>query len=373
MYKLQRNILCIILFLFFGVANSYASHTYKTDIIDKILPAVVEVISEKQLQQMGEFDNGNKPQNRGGFQFRNQPRQNQNPQMRPQQQPRQNSKDESTHLGSGFIISPEGHIVTNAHVINNCISECKKITIVFSDDVSHEATLINYDEESDIALLKIINTEIRFYYLKWGEKPELCEDVIAICSPMNQSFTVTTGIVSYLDRFIPKAASFVPFIQTDASINPGNSGGPLFNMDGELIGINTMIITGSDRGSIGIGFAIDGTFAQSVITKLYLGEQIKRPFLGIMYRPLESDDLYDGHVAIKHGYGAYIQEIVKDSPAYGILKVGDIILKIDGEEVKWRMLASIVKMKTVGETIHLEILRNRKYIPMEMLLEGKTA
>ena len=367
MYSLRRNIVCVFLFLYLGVTNSYANHTQKTSIVEKILPSVVEVISEKEISGVS-TPNNNQPQDRGGFQFRNRPR-GQNPQMQPQ---RPNSKDEPTHLGSGFIISPEGHVVTNAHVINNCITACKKITIVFSDEESHEATLVNYDEESDIALLKIINTETRFDYLEWGEKPELGEDVIAIGSPMNQSFTVTTGIVSSLDRFVPKAASFVPFIQTDASINPGNSGGPLFNTKGKLIGINTMIITGSDRGSIGIGFAIDGTFAQSVITKLYLGEKIKRPFLGIIYRPLESDDLFDGHVSIKHGYGAYIQEIVKDSPSFGILKVGDIILKIDGEEVRWRMLASIVKMKTIGDTLHLEILRNRMKVPMKMILEGQT-
>ena len=92
-----------------------------------------------------------------------------------------------------------------------------------------------------------------------------------------------------------------------------------------------------------------------------------------MYRPLESDDLFDGHVPIKHGYGAYIQEVIKDSPSFGILKEGDIVLKVDGEEIKWRMLASIVKMKTIGEQIKFDILRERKFVPIEMTLKGKSA
>ena len=369
MYSLRRNILCVFLFLYLGITNSYANHTNKTNVVEKILPSVVEVISDKDIKRLDTFNN--QPQNRGGFQFRNRPQQNPNV---PQRRNNNDPKEEPTHLGSGFVVSPEGHIITNAHVINNCISNCKKITIVFSNEVSYEASLINYDEDSDIALLKIINTDDRFKYLVWGDKPELGEDVIAIGSPMNQSFSVTFGNVSSLDRFIPKAASFVPFIQTDTAINPGNSGGPLLNTKGEVVGVISMIIsTGDGKGSIGIGFAIDGTFAQTVIEKLYLGKQIKRPFLGIVYRPLESDDLFDGHVPIKHGYGAYIQEVIKDSPSFGILKEGDIVLKVDGEEIKWRMLASIVKMKTIGEQIKFDILRDRKFVPIEMTLKGKSA
>tara|TARA_B110000467_G_C18308220_1_gene476175 strand:+ start:837 stop:1877 length:1041 start_codon:yes stop_codon:yes gene_type:complete len=343
-----------------GVSNTYADHSYKTSIVKKVLPSVVEVHSERNMNP----DKQLRTPDKSGFQFRN-------PQQRPEPrgQRRENPKEDPTHLGSGFIISSDGYVITNAHVINNCFNNCAKITIIFQDDVAYEATLINYDEESDIALLKIINPlSIEFPYLIWGAKPELGEDTIAIGSPMSQSFTVTFGNVSSLDRFVPKAASFVPFIQTDAAINPGNSGGPLFNTRGELIGINTMIITGSGGvGSIGIGFAIDGTYAQAVIEQLKTGEKIVRPYLGIMYRPLNKDDVDN----FKNGYGAYIQEVVRDSPAFGILKEGDIVLTLDGKSIKWRMLATIVKTKRLGDIIKLEILRDEMIVPIEMTLGAK--
>jgi len=369
MLNFRRIILCVFLILSLGVTNIYAEHTHKTSIIKKILPSVVEVIAEKDMEKLDKVFTTKPNQRQGGFKFRNQPQQQPNPRQQPQRRDG-DPKKEPTHLGSGFVVSPTGHVITNAHVISNCIDLCLKITVVFHNEESHEAKLINYDEDSDIALLKIIDTTKNFDYLKWAKKPELGDDVIAIGSPMNQSFTVTTGIVSSLDRFVPKSASFVPFIQTDTAINPGNSGGPLVNENGELIGINTMIITGSGgagAGSIGIGFAIDGTYAQSVIEKLYLGHKIERPFLGILYRPVETKDYRDS----KHGYGAYVQEIVPKSPAFGVIKVGDIILKVDGKEVKWKMLASIVKMKSIGDTLKLEILRKGMHIPLEMILKGK--
>ena len=361
MLKDKLKILCIYVILiipFVATPIANGDHTHKTSIIKNVLPAVVEVMSERDMDQMG---GQGQPQERGGFQFRNQPR---NPNIPPK---RQDSKGEATHMGSGFVVSSEGFVITNAHVINNCFTNCKKITVVFHDEVSYDARLVNYDEDSDIALLKIIGTTRSFPFVTWGETPELGDEVIAIGSPMGQSFTVTTGIVSSLDRFIPKAASFVPFIQTDTAINPGNSGGPLFNSSGKLIGINTMIITAQSQGSIGLGFAIDGDYAQSVINKLYSGEQITRPFLGIVYRPLKSDDLE----YYKHGYGVYIEEVVVDSPSYGVLHVGDMILKINGEDVKWRMLASIVKMKDIGEVVKLIILRDGMKIPIAMTLQSK--
>lgn len=361
MFKYKKNIICcIILTLTLAVPNAFAGHTYKTSVVEKILPAVVEVHAEKNMS-------GNQfkqPERRGGFKFRQQPNQN-GPMPRDD---RGSPKGEPEHLGSGFVISENGLVITNAHVVNNCFINCKRITVVFHDDTAIEARLVNYDEDSDIALLQL-NSNKKFPYLKWGERPELGEDVIAIGSPMNQSFTVTFGNVSALDRFVPNAASFVPFIQTDTAINPGNSGGPLFNHEGDLIGINTMIITGAgSRGSIGLGFAIDGTYAQVVIEQLKTGEKIVRPYLGIMYRPVKKEDMFDG---FKHGYGAYIQEVVKDSPSFGILKEGDIILKVDGKEVKWRLIATIVKMKKVGDVVKLDILRDGMKVPIEMTLGGK--
>jgi len=363
MFIYKRNILCyIILVLALIVPNAFADHTYKTSIVEKIMPAVVEVHAERNMNSNQQF---NQPEKQGGFKFRGQPDQRNTPRPRDGQR---NPKLEPEHLGSGFVISEDGLVITNAHVISNCFDNCKRITLLFNDDTVEEASLVNYDEDSDIALLRIISNK-KFPFLKWGQKPELGEDVIAIGSPMNQSFTVTFGNVSSLDRFVPNAASFVPFIQTDTSINPGNSGGPLFNHEGDVIGINTLIITGSgSRGSIGLGFAIDGNYAQAVIEQLKTGKKIIRPYLGIMYRPVKKEDMMDD---FKYGYGAYIQEVVKNSPAHGILREGDIILTVDGEWIKWRLIATIVKMKEVDDVVILEILRDGMKIPIEMTLGGK--
>lgn len=351
MNKYKKYILCCIVFiLLFTLTNVFADHTYKTSIVEKIIPSVVEIHSEKKIS--------------GPFKFRQQPNQN----IPMPRDNRGSPKENQNHLGSGFIISEDGLIITNAHVVNNCFTNCKRITVLFHDDTSIEARLVNYDEDSDIALLQLISSK-KFPYLKWGERPEIGEDVIAIGSPMNQPFTVTFGNVSALNRFVPDFATFVPFIQTDASVNPGNSGGPLFNHEGDLIGINTLIITGNgSKGSIGLGFAIDGTYAQTVIEQLKTGKKIVRPFLGIMYRPVKKEDIPND---FRHGYGAYIQEVVKDSPSFDILKEGDIILKVDGKDVKWRLIATIVKMKKVGDVVKLVILRDGLKIPIEIILGEK--
>ena len=353
-YK-KNTLLCFFIsFLLLGVSTKVnADHTYKTSIVKKVLPAVVEVHAER-----GNMDAGNgQPQERGGFQFRNQPRGNQ-----PQQRP--NPKQDPQHLGSGFVISSDGYVLTNAHVVNN-IFDGGKIRLVFHNDTEYEARLVNYDEASDIALLKITNAEHGkvFDFLKWGETPELGEDVIAIGSPMGQSFTVTFGNVSSLNRFVPNAPPFVPFIQTDASINPGNSGGPLLNSHGHVVGINTMILTGAGSGkggSVGIGFAIDGDYVQSTVMQLMTGDAIRRPYMGIVFRPVTEEDM-TGYI---HGIGAYVSEIVPDSPATGIIKVGDIILSMDDEMIKWRLLATRVKSMQIGDVVNFIILRDGMEFPL---------
>ena len=353
MLHYKKNILCFFIsFLLLGVSNIVsADHTYKTSIVKKVLPAVVEVHTERS--NIG-AENGQSQE--GGFQFRNQPRGNQ-----PQQRP--NPKKDTQHSGSGFVISADGYILSNAHVVSN-VFDGGKIRIFFHDDKEYEAKLVNYDEDSDIALLKIINAEHGkvFEFLKWGETPELGQDVIAIGSPMGQSFTVTFGNVSSLNRFVPTAPPFVPFIQTDAAINPGNSGGPLLNSSGEVIGINTMILTGggNSKGSVGIGFAIDGDYVQATVELLKTGEKINRPYMGIVFRPVTEEDM-KGYV---HGIGAFVEEIVADSPATGIIKVGDIILSMDGEMIKWRLLATRVKSMKIGDVVKFIILRDGMEFPL---------
>jgi len=366
MLHYKKNIICFFIsFLLLGVSTIVnADHTYKTSIVKKVLPAVVEIHTEK-----GKMNKGMQPQKRGGFKFR-QPK-------GEQPQGRMNPKQDPQHVGSGFVISSDGYVLTNAHVINN-IFDGGKVIVIFQSDKSYEADLINYDEESDIALLKINNAEHGkvFEYLEWGETPELGADVIAIGSPMGQSFTVTFGNVSSLNRFVPNSAPFVPFIQTDASINPGNSGGPLLNSSGHVVGINTMILTGSGgarAGSVGIGFSIDGDYVQKTVEQLKtlpIGQKIKRPYMGIVFRPVKKIDYGNLIKFYKYGYGAYVQEVVPGSPAEGILKVGDIIIRVDTKPIKWKLLATKVKSKKIGDTTYLIIIRDGMTIPITFTMSA---
>ena len=310
----------------------FANHTHITKVIEKIMPAVVEVISEQHKNPM-----------KKGFKMRKKGKRQQN---------------NPFNSGSGFVISADGYVITNAHVVSN-VFDGGIIHIIFKNGERYEVDLVNYDEDSDIALLKIKENQIQFPFLVWGSTPEIGEKTIAIGSPMNLSFSATFGRVSALERFIPSAPAFVSFIQTDAAVNPGNSGGPLFNEQGEVIGINTLIMSnGSNVGSIGLGFAIDGTYAQKIITRLKTGEKIVRPFVGITYRPVKKEDTK----YYKAGIGAYIEEIILKGPADNILEVGDIILEIGGEEIKYKMLATEISTKKPYTNIIFTVIRNDKKI-----------
>jgi serine protease Do len=364
MLHYKKNILCFFIsFLLLGVSTIVnADHTYKTSIVKKVLPAVVEIHAER-----GNVSAGMQPQERDGFKFRQPEGQ--------QPQGRKNPKQDSQHVGSGFVISSDGYVLTNAHVVNNIFTG-GKVIVIFQNDKSYEADLVNYDEDSDIALLKINNAEHGkvFEYLEWGETPELGQDVIAIGSPMGQSFTVTFGNVSSLNRFIPKSAPFVPYIQTDAAINPGNSGGPLLNSHGNVVGINTMIITGGQsRGSVGLGFAIDGDYVQKTVEQLKgleTGQKIQRPYMGIVFRPVTKEDYGSLDNLYEFGHGAYIQEIVPGSPAEGILKVGDIINRLDAKPIRWKMLATKVKSKKIGDTTYLIVIRDGMIVPITFIMSA---
>jgi serine protease Do len=305
-----------------------------TKVIEKIMPTVVEVISEQHKDPM-----------KKGFEMRKKGK-------------RQENKNNHFSSGSGFVISADGYVITNAHVVSN-IFDGGIIHITFENGERYEVDLVNYDEDSDIALLKIKENQIQFPFVVWGSTPEVGEKTIAIGSPLNLAFSATFGNVSALDRFVPNAPAFVLFIQTDAAVNPGNSGGPLFNENGEVIGINSVIMTsGPDKGSIGLGFAIDGIYAQKIITRLKTGEKIVRPFVGITYRPVKKEDTKH----YKVGIGAYIEGIILKSPADNILEVGDIILEIGGEEIKYKMLATEISTKKPYTNIIFTVIRNDKKI-----------
>ncbi len=242
-------------------------------------------------------------------------------------------------LGSGFIISPDGFVLTNSHVVENA----EEVVVTLSDGSDHEAEIVGVDKTSDIALLKLNGTD--YPYLKFGDSDDIiiAEWVIALGNPfglfdISKKPTATVGVISGLDLDFGQQESgrvYQDMIQTDASINAGNSGGPLINADGEVIGINTFIFTGSrySEGSIGIGFAIPINRAKSVYEELKKHGKVDRSFwTGMDVQDLNR--LLAKHLNLNTEKGVLITNVDKDSPAEKAgLMVGDIIVKVNGDEV----------------------------------------
>ena len=274
--------------------------------------------------------------------------------------------------GSGFVFHEDGYVVTNWHVIRNAINAKSKIRIGFSNYAQYEATIFNYDETSDLAILKITNEEgEKFKKVKWGAKPKLGGHAIIIGSPIGLEFSISFGIISAVDRTILRAAPpFVPYVQTDAAMNRGNSGGPLFNADGEVIGINTLILspgsTDETGGNIGLGFSVDGQYAQDILMRLMKGEQIKWSYMGIHYRLLDRNETKSNN--LNFGENVIVQKISSSGAAYNKLFIGDIVQKLDGEIVKHTNFASMIARKAPGTIIVLEVLRDGKIVNVEITL-----
>ena len=284
----------------------------------------------------------------------------------------QQPKQHQFSSGSGFVFHEDGYVVTNWHVIRNAINAKSKIRIGFSNYAQYEATIFNYDETSDLAILKITNEEgEKFKKVKWGAKPKLGGHAIIIGSPIGLDFSVSFGIISAVDRTILRAAPpFVPYVQTDAAMNRGNSGGPLFNADGEVIGINTLILspgsTDETGGNIGLGFSVDGQYAQDILMRLMKGEQIKWSYMGIHYRLLDRNETKSNN--LNFGENVIVQKISSSGAAYNKLFIGDIVQKLDGEIVKHTNFASMIARKAPGTIIVLEVLRDGKIVNVEITL-----
>ena len=275
--------------------------------------------------------------------------------------------------GSGFVFHEDGYVVTNWHVIRNAINAKSKIRIGFSNYAQYEATIFNYDATSDLAILKITNEEgEKFKKVKWGAKPKLGGHAIIIGSPIGLDFSISFGIISAVDRTILRAAPpFVPYVQTDAAMNRGNSGGPLFNADGEVIGINTLILSPGSNGveaggNIGLGFSVDGQYAQDILMRLMKGEQIKWSYMGIHYRLLDRKETKSNN--LNFGENVIVQKISSSGAAYGKLLNGDIVKKLDGEIVRHTTFASMIARKAPGTIIELEVLRAGEIVNIEITL-----
>ena len=254
-------------------------------------------------------------------------------------------------LGSGFIISNDGYVVTNHHVID----QAETITVKLTDRREFQAKLIGSDQRSDIALLKIDATELPFLQLGSSTNLKVGEWVVAIGAPFGFDNSVTAGIVSAKGRSLP-SDSYVPFIQTDVAINPGNSGGPLFNLAGEVVGINSQIYSRSG-GFMGVSFAIPTDVAANVIQQLKTKGQVSRAWLGVFIQEVNRE--LAKTFKMDRPQGALVAKIIEKSPAVGKLELGDIILEFNNKVVATvSSLPNLVAQAEIGKQFSVKVLRN---------------
>ncbi len=274
--------------------------------------------------------------------------------------------------GSGIIISEDGYILTNNHVISSessssfyAISEATDIKVnIYNDKESYKATVVGTDAYTDLAVLKIDKTGLTPAVLGNSDESKVGEYVMAIGNPLEMDYSVTTGIISAINREVQSEGTTYLAIQTDAAINSGNSGGALVNANGEVIGINTLKLSGN--GVEGIGFAIPISSTTSIINQLIEFKEVKRPYIGI------AGSSVDETLTKKYNIpqGIYVDEIQKDSPAEkGGLQVGDIIIKIEDTEVKSvNELNRIKNTHNIGDKITLTIIRDNQEQKVEIIL-----
>lgn len=259
---------------------------------------------------------------------------------------------DSQSLGSGFIISSDGFIISNNHVVRNA----DEVIVRLSDRREFKAKVIGADERSDIALLKIDAENLPTARLGTKYKLRVGEWVLAIGSPFGFDYSVTAGIVSAMGRSLPRE-NYVPFIQTDVAINPGNSGGPLFNLDGEVVGVNSQIFSRTG-GFMGLSFAIPIDVAMDVAEQLQFKGRVSRGWLGVLIQDV-TRELAESFGMVKPG-GALIAKVLPDSPAEGAgFQVGDVVLSFNEQEVKRSSdLPPIVGRTRVGTKVPVEVLRD---------------
>ena len=267
-------------------------------------------------------------------------------------------------LGSGFVVDAvEGIVITNNHVI----ADADEIQVNFADGTELDAEIIGRDPKTDLAVLKVEPDGYELTEVEFGDSEvmRIGDWVLAIGNPFGLGGTVTLGIISAQDRDI-NSGPYDRFIQTDAAINRGNSGGPLFNMRGEVIGINTAIISPTG-GSIGIGFAVPSDLAAGVIDQLREFGETRRGWLGVRIQPV-TDDIAESQ-GLERTDGAFISGVVDDGPADGVLRAGDIVLTFDGRAVdEMRDLPRVVADSPVGSAVKVEIVRAGERQTVEITL-----
>jgi len=346
MTKIKTFFFIIILSLNFPlVVNSHDTPNSFADLAEKLMPSVVNIATTQTVvTKSNPFPNFQFPP---GSPFEDMFKEFGTPQER-----------QSSALGSGFIIDEKGIVITNNHVIDGA----EDIVVQVNGDKDFKAKVIGADPLSDIAVLQIETTE-KFIPVKFGDsdKARIGDEVIAIGNPFGLGGTVTSGIISARNRNLGGTlARYEDYIQTDASINTGNSGGPLFDLNGDVIGINTAILGRS--GNVGIGFAIPSNSAEIVIDQLIKFGETKRGWLGVRIQDV-TKEIADIEKLDKPR-GALVASVAQNSPSEKAgIKAGDIILDFNGEKIKeMKELPIIVARTEVGKKVKVKIWRNKREI-----------
>ena len=329
-----------------------------TKMVEAASPAVVNISTRQKVTQRAAAASGQQIPNLEGlppefreFFERGQPQQPRNPGGRQR---------EAQSLGSGFIISADGYILTNNHVVTGA----DEILVRLADRSELEAELIGGDPRTDVALLKIAGKDLPTLKLGKSEDLKVGEWVLAIGSPFGFDHSATAGIVSAKGRSLPNE-NYVPFIQTDVAINPGNSGGPLFNLDGDVVGINSQIFTRSG-GFMGLSFAIPIDVAMDVANQLKTSGKVSRGWLGVVIQEVNKD--LAESFGLDKPAGALVAQVMPDGPAAkGGLQAGDVILNLNGQPIIMSAdLPHLVGALKAGDKAELDVVRagERKTLQM---------
>ena len=344
-----KKILFTLFILNFSIVNAKPVPESFADLAEKLMPSVVNISTTQTVKTTtNQFPFQFPPGSPFGEMFKDF--------ERP-------TERKASSLGSGFIIQDNGTVITNNHVIANA-----EDILVRVGDKEYKAKVLGADPYMDIAVLKMETNE-KFTTVKFGDsdKARVGDWAVAIGNPFGLGGTVTAGIISARNRDI-NLTRYDDFIQTDASINQGNSGGPLFNLKGEVIGINTAIIAPGQSGSIGIGFAIPANAASNVINQLIEFGETKRGWLGVRIQEVTKE--IAEVEKLKKPEGALVASVGQNSPADKAgIKAGDIILEFDGKKIDtMRTLPKVVANTEVGKSVQLKIWRDKKSISKRLVL-----
>ena len=343
MKRLQCLILVLSCLLFGGWAQAQGLPDF-TALIEKHSPAVVKIVATSRVNSR---------------QFHGlQPNMQQIPEVFREFLERRQMPREQGSMGTGFIIEADGYIVTNDHVID----QADTVKVVLNDQREFDAKLIGRDKRSDLALLKIDAKGLPVLRLSTNENLKVGQWVIAIGSPYGLDYSASAGIVSALERNIPSAhsrSSYIPFIQTDVAINPGNSGGPLFNLDGEVVGINAQLVspTGS---SVGLSLAIPSTLALDVLSQLKEKGRVDRGWLGVYLQ--EVDKGLADSLGLDKPIGALVNDVTPGGPADRVgIQAGDVIIRFKDHPVNHSSdLPQMVGVTRPNTKVPLVIMRKGK-------------